>query len=107
MNLQIIEEKMNSASSVLVEEVKQIDGDILIIGISGKIGFNLASKLMDALKKANKDTKVFGAARFSGDTSDQDRFRKIGVIPIVADVLDQDQLDALPKVKNVIFIVGY
>ena len=100
-------EKMNSASSILIEDVKKIEGDIAILGVSGKIGYNLASKLMDALKKAGKSNKVYGVARFSDGVETMKKFEEIGVIPIKSDLMDTESLNNLPNVPNVIFMAGY
>ncbi len=105
--LENIEKQMNTASPTLVEDVKKIDGDIIILGVSGKIGYNLSALLMDALKKANKNTTVYGVARFSGGPESRKELEDLGVQTIVADFMNDEELAALPKVKNVIYMVGY
>ncbi|WZU01082.1 hypothetical protein MGH68_16665 [Erysipelothrix sp. D19-032] len=60
-----IETEMNTASDALVNDMKSLDGDIIILGVSGKIGYNLSALLMDALKKAGIEKNVYGVARFS------------------------------------------
>lgn len=107
MNLHEIETMMNTASQDLIDDVKKIKGDILILGISGKMGYNLSSLLMDALKKNNMSTKVYGAARFSGGQKDRQRFDELGIETIVVDFLKENALDELPQVENVIYMVGY
>lgn len=102
-----IEKNMNKASKDLIEDVKIIEGDILILGVSGKIGYNLAAMLMDAINKAGVEKKVYGAARFSKGMDARKEFEDIGVKTLVADFMDEESLASLPKVKNVIYMVGY
>lgn len=105
-NIQI-EEVMNTPSQHLIEDVKKIDGDIIILGISGKVGYNLAALLTKSLKANNQTNKVYGVARFSDGLQGQKKFHELGIETIVADFMSEDDLAKLPKVKNVIFMVGY
>ena len=105
--LKEIERKMNLASDDLVKDIKEIKGDILILGISGKIGYNLAAMLMDAIKKSGVDIKVYGAARFSSGMEARQELEDLGVETMVADFMDDESLKALPKVENIIYMVGY
>lgn len=105
--LQEIETMMYTPSQALVEDVKKIDGDIMILGVSGKMGYNLAALLINALKKAGIDKKVYGVARFSGGAKDRKRFDDLGVETIVADFLKPHALEQLPQVENIIYMVGY
>lgn len=102
-----IETEMNTASDALVNDMKSLDGDIIILGVSGKIGYNLSALLMDALKKAGIEKNVYGVARFSDGNHSRDALEAIGVQTLVADFMNDASLQSLPKVKNVIFMVGY
>ena len=105
--LKEIERKMNLASEDLVNDVKKIKGDILILGISGKIGYNLAAMLMDAIKKSGVEKKVYGAARFSNGMDARKELEDLGVETIISDFMDDESLKSLPQVDNVIYMVGY
>lgn len=102
-----IEEVMNTPSQELIDDVKKIEGDIIILGVSGKVGYNLSALLMKSLKANNQSNKVYGVARFSNGASDQKKFQDLGMETIVADFLNEEDLKALPKVENVIYMVGY
>lgn len=105
-NLQI-ETMMNTPSQALIEDVKKIDGDIIILGVSGKVGYNLAALLMKSLQENGQTNRVYGVARFSDGLEGQKKFQDLGIETIVADFLNEDDLRSLPKVENVIFMVGY
>lgn len=105
--IQEIDNLMNTPSQALIDDVKKIDGDILILGVSGKIGYNLSALLMSALREAGIEKKVYGVARFSAGPSSREPFEALGMETIVADFMDDESLRSLPRVKNVIFMVGY
>lgn len=102
-----IEEMMNTPSQELIDDVKNIKGDIIILGVSGKVGYNLSALLMKSLQANNQTNKVYGVARFSNGASEQQKFQDLGMETIVADFLNEDDLGKLPKVENVIYMVGY
>lgn len=105
--LQKIEKKMNTASDALIQDVKRIEGDIIILGVSGKIGYNLSALLMDALTKAGIKKRVYGVARFSGGQKSRQALEDLGITTLVADFMDEAALKNLPQVENVIYMVGY
>lgn len=102
-----LEEIMNTPSQELIDDVSKIKGDIIILGVSGKVGYNLSALLMKSLKANNQNNKVYGVARFSNGASEQKKFHDLGMETIVADFLNEDDLAKLPKVENVIYMVGY
>lgn len=105
--IQHIEDMMNTPSLDLINDVKNIEGDIIILGVSGKIGYNLSILLMRALKEAGKDNLVYGVARFSDGLKTRSKFDDLGMTTIVCDFMDDASLKSLPQVKNVIFMAGY
>ncbi len=100
-----LEERILAPSQDLIKEMKSLEGDILILGVGGKMGPSLAVLAQKALAAAERENKVIGVSRFS-DTSLQQRLEKQGVQTIKADLLDNEQLESLPDVKNIIFMVG-
>jgi nucleoside-diphosphate-sugar epimerase len=96
-----LEEFMTRPSQALVDELADIDGDIIVLGVGGKMGPTLAR----LAKRAAPDRRVYGVARFS-EPELADELKAHGIEPITCDLLDRDAVAALPKVKNVIFIAG-
>jgi nucleoside-diphosphate-sugar epimerase len=92
-------------SDDLVSEIAALDGDILILGIGGKMGPDLAKLAKHAIDKAGIQKKVIGASRFS-EPGLQDQLEQQGIKTYKADLLKDDQLQALPEVKNVIYMAG-
>ena len=92
-------------SDQLVSEIADLDGDIIILGIGGKMGPALAKLAVAAIHKAGVKKKVIGVARFS-EPGLQDQLKSEGIETICADLLQDDQLEALPVVSNVLYLAG-
>ncbi len=92
-------------SSILVSDVKKLEGDILILGAGGKMGPALAKLAKQAVAEAGVDKKVIAVSRFSEDGL-RDELNGLGIETLVADLLDDDQLRHLPDVKNVLYLAG-
>ena len=96
-----LEEVMTTPTPELVAELAQDHGDLIILGVGGKIGPTLAR----LAKRAAPDKRVVGVARFS-ETGLREKLTAHGIECIAADLLDREQVDALPKLPNVIFMAG-
>lgn len=81
--------------------VGALDGDILILGVAGKMGPTLAELLVRAGAR-----RVIGAARFS-DASVQTYLSDIGVDTVKADLLDPGSLSSLPDAPFVVMMAGF
>jgi nucleoside-diphosphate-sugar epimerase len=85
----------------LIADLAAIDGDILILGVGGKMGPSLARLARNATGK-----RIIAVARFSTPTLRQD-LEAVGIETIAADLLDPAALAALPQTKNIIFMAGH
>lgn len=100
-----LENLMTEPSDALVEDMRKINGNILILGIGGKMGPTLAIMAKRAIDKAGVDKKVIGVSRFSNGTLKED-LEKAGIETISTDLLNDEQLKLLPKEKNIIYMAG-
>ena len=82
-----------------------LEGDLLLIGVAGKMGPSMARLAMRASEQAGVQRKVMGAARFSAAGS-RDELESIGVETIPCDLLDRKSVEALPDCPNVLYMVG-
>ena len=85
----------------LRDDMASLDGDIMVLGVGGKMGPSLAR----LAKSAAPDKKIIGVARFS-DKAVEAQLNDHGVETITADLLDRDALAALPDVPNIVFMAG-
>lgn len=100
-----LEDFMSDPSPRVVERVGEIRGDIVILGVAGKVGITLAMMLTKAVKKAGTSSKVYGVSRFS-DPKAKEHLSTFGVRPLGVDLLDPAQVMALPDSENVFFLAG-
>jgi nucleoside-diphosphate-sugar epimerase len=96
-----VESLMATPTQALIDDLATLDGDIIVLGVGGKMGPTLAR----LARNAAPDKAVFGVARFS-DRGLEDKLKAWDVEPIRADLLDGDAISGLPKAKNVIFMAG-
>ncbi len=100
-----LERRLTQPSDALVNDVKKIDGDIIILGIGGKMGPSLGKLLVAACKLAGVSKRIIGASRFS-DQKSKIELNEAGLETIAVDLLNDDELQSLPDVKNVIYLAG-
>jgi len=96
-----LEDLLSTPSQALIDDLARLDGDIAVLGVAGKVGPTLAR----LAKRAAPDKRVIGVARFS-QPEIRERLESWGVETIACDLLDRDQVAALPKPANVVFMAG-
>jgi nucleoside-diphosphate-sugar epimerase len=97
-----LEDVMTTPAPEVVAALAKLDGDLIILGVGGKIGPTLAR----LAKRAAPGKRVVGVARFS-EKGLRDSLTENGIECIAADLLDRAQIEALPKVPNVVFMAGF
>ncbi|MGZ3409041.1 MAG: NAD-dependent epimerase/dehydratase family protein [Xanthobacteraceae bacterium] len=96
-----LEDFMTMPSPALIADLEKAPGDIIILGVGGKMGPTLARMAKRAVPKR----RVVGVARFS-EKGLREQLTAQGIECIEADLLDRKQVEALPKLPNVIFMAG-
>ena len=96
-----LEQVMATPSAALSTALQDLPGDIIVLGVGGKIGPSLAQ----LAKRAAPGKRVVGVARFS-EKGLREKLAGCGIECIEADLLDRKQIDALPKLANVVFMAG-
>lgn len=92
-------------SETLIRDLENLDGDILILGIGGKIGPSLARLAKKAVQNSGKPREIMGVSRFS-DPELKAHLQKEGIRTFTADLLNEDDLQSLPNVRNIIYLAG-
>src|SRR6185369_12630266 len=93
---------MTRPSRALVADLERVDGDLMVLGVAGKMGPTLAR----LAKRALPSRRVVGVARFS-DPAVREQLQAHGVETIACDLLDRSQVERLPDVANVVFAAGH
>lgn len=99
--VEALEDFMTTPSAALIEDLSALPGDILVLGVGGKMGPTLAR----LARRAAPGKRVMGVARFS-EPGVRDALLQSGVEPIATDLLNRAALEKLPKAPNVVFMAG-
>ena len=100
-DVEALEELMSQPSEGLVRDLEAVPGDIMVLGVGGKMGPTVARMA----KRAVPDRRVIGVARFS-EPGLKEKLESFGVEPVACDLLDREAVARLPKADNVIFMAG-
>ncbi len=96
-----LDELLCRPSHALIDDLSKVDGDIMILGVAGKMGPTLAG----LAKAALPDRRIIGVARFS-EASAKAWLEARGIETLSCDLLDEAAIRRLPKASNVIFMAG-
>src|SRR5256885_7896917 len=97
-----LEDFMTTPSPELERELARLDGDLIVLGVGGKMGPTLARMA----KRAAPGKRVIGVARFT-EKNLKSRLEGFGVECIACDLLDRAALEKLPRAKNAVFMAGH
>ncbi len=100
-SIEHLEDVMTTPSPALVATLTGVPGDIVVLGVGGKMGPTLAR----LARRAAPAKRIVGVARFS-ESGLKASLERAGVECIAADLLSREQLSALPDAPNVVFMAG-
>jgi len=105
-DVEALETFMSEPTPGLVADLARVDGDVIVLGVGGKMGPTLARMA----KRAAPERRVIGVARFS-EPGLRDSLQRHGVECIACDLLDRAALQRLPNVadgvRNCVFMAGH
>jgi nucleoside-diphosphate-sugar epimerase len=105
-NVDALEDFMSEPTPALVADLARVDGDIMVLGVGGKMGPTLARMA----RRAAPGRRVIGVARFS-DPAARAMLERHGVECIACDLLDRAALQRLPNVadgvRNLVYMAGH
>jgi len=102
---QELEELLSRPDDDTVEAMRQLDGDLLILGAGGKMGPSLARLARRACDKAGTNKRVIAVARFSNSNL-MAQFAADNIEAIPCDLLNRNALEQLPHIPNVVFMAA-
>ena len=104
-NVEELDTLLSEPTPHAIETLARLDGDILILGVAGKMGPTLARMARRASDLAGSRRRIIGVARFS-EARLEGQLHAWGVETIRCDLLDRTQLANLPDMPNVIAMFG-
>jgi len=104
-DLDQLEDMISEPSPGVIDALGRLPGDIIVLGVGGKMGPSLARMAKRASEAAGSARRVIGVSTFSSGDQ-QSRLESIGVETIKCNLLDRAELEKLPDAPNVVFMVG-
>ncbi len=101
LSVEELEDFMTTPSQALVDDLARLEGDIMILGVGGKMGPTLAG----LARRAAPGKRIVGVARFT-DPEVRAKLERWGVETIACDLLDRIAVGQLPKLGNIVFMAG-
>lgn len=103
--LELLEKELVQPSDALLADMKKLKGDIILLGVAGKMGPSMARLARHATDKAGVRRRIIGVSRFS-EPEAQVHLEANGVETVTADLLNEQHLATLPDAPNVLYLAG-
>jgi nucleoside-diphosphate-sugar epimerase len=100
-----LDELLSEPSDAAIEAMRRADGDVILLGVAGKMGPTLARMARRAMDAAGRSHRVIGVSRFSSPDQQQ-ALEAGGVETVRCDLLDEAALARLPEAPHVVFMAG-
>ena len=100
-----LESYLSEPTDEVIAALAALEGDVLILGVAGKMGPTLAKQAKRAIDAAGITKRVIGVSRFSTSGVQED-LQAAGIETIAADLLSENSLQNLPNIENVILMAG-
>ena len=96
---------LSTPTDAVVETLRRVPGDIIVLGAGGKMGPSLVGLLCRGIEAAGSRARVTAVARFS-DPAARATIDATGATLRAADLFEPGAIERLPDAPNVIFMVG-
>jgi nucleoside-diphosphate-sugar epimerase len=104
-NLEQLEDRISAPTPEVVQTLRRLEGDVIVLGVTGKMGPSLARMARLASDLAGIQRRIIGVARFSSGGLEAELQRQ-GIETIRCDLLDEEAVKRLPDAPNVLFLAG-
>jgi nucleoside-diphosphate-sugar epimerase len=100
-----LDDLLSDPTPAVVETMSRLKGDLLILGVGGKMGPTLARMARRASDMAGVRRRIVGVSRFSQpDLPEQ--LNRWNIDTLSADLLDPAQLASLPDAPNILYMAA-
>ena len=102
-----LDDHLSAPREATVDALRRTPGDLIVLGVGGKMGPTLARMAFRAAASADgrQRRRVIGVSRFSSASAEHE-LRDAGVETIRCDLADRGAVAALPDAPNVIYMAG-
>ncbi|PSR55523.1 epimerase [Adhaeribacter arboris] len=105
-DLQLLEQEYLKPSPALIADMYDLEGDIILLGVGGKMGPSMARLAKQAVDLAGVKKRIIGVSRFS-DPQTRTELEADGIETYAADLLNEKQLAELPEALNILYLAGH
>ena len=100
-----LEELLSRPSPAVVDALRRVPGDVIVLGAGGKMGPSLTTMLRRAADTVGDGRAIIAVSRFSSPDA-ATRLDDAGVRVLRAELGDRDAIARLPDAANVIYMAG-
>lgn len=100
-----LDDLLSTPTPAAIETMRALTGDVVVLGVAGKMGPTLARMAKRASEAAGTPRRVIGVSRFS-ETGQEAALQAHGVETLRCDLLDESAVAALPDAPLVIYMAG-
>ncbi|MBI3475393.1 MAG: NAD-dependent epimerase/dehydratase family protein [Acidobacteria bacterium] len=100
-----LEARLSEPAESTVRALTELEGDIIVLGVAGKMGPTLARMAKRASDAAHVKRRVIGVSRFSTPGLEL-QLSEWGIETVRCDLLDRKSLAELPEAANVVYMAG-
>jgi hypothetical protein len=100
-----LEAMLSEPTPGVIDSMRQLHGDLIVLGVGGKMGPTLARMAKQASDLAGVRRRIIGVSRFSAP-DEEAKLQAHGVETIRCDLLDKEAVAPLPDAPNVVFMTG-
>lgn len=104
--IQQLDDLLSAPDPRVVRTMREVEGDILVLGVGGKMGPTLARMAKRASDEAGVARRVVGVSRFSSSHLPE-QLAGWGIETIACDLLDEAAIRTLPNAPNVVYMAGF
>jgi len=99
-----LENALSEPTPALIDTLRMLDGDLVILGVAGKMGPSISRMAKRAFDAGGLKRRVIGVARFTA--GGEDELHRDGIETVRANLLDEDVAARLPDAPLVLYLAG-
>jgi nucleoside-diphosphate-sugar epimerase len=100
-----LERRLSEPSEADRRFMRDLEGEVIILGAGGKMGPSLAKLAKRAADEAGVRKRILAASRFTSEAARRD-LEAAGIEVVACDLLNPAEVRQLPQCDNVLYLVG-
>lgn len=101
-----LELQLSEPTARTIESLGRLSGDLVILGVGGKMGPTLARLARRASEAAGVKRRIIGVSRFQ-TAGVREKLDAWGIETVACDLLDEGSVSELPEAANVLYMTGF